>query len=192
MLAACSAPVPSPRADCSVDRVQSAESATEVRGLATRCGDNVVVYGQALSKLNRLPPPAGGPQLRLRPAVATAHAQRATLEMDVFFNFLESYPPDIAFEKLATLVERMGTGFAIERVQVTGSFDPEERAASSFDVARYRSLFLRDYLVAAGVGADKIAVTARAPNKPNTPEGRARDRVAEVHVVLWRERATKK
>lgn len=118
-----------------------------------------------------------------------AQAQRATLEMDVFFNFLESYPPDIAFEKLGTLIERMGTGFAIERIQVTGSFSPDEREASRFDVARSRSLLVRDYLVAAGVAADKISLTARSPNQANTPEGRARDRVAEVRVVMWRERA---
>ena len=128
--------------------------------------------------------------LSLGPATPLADAERVKFEVDVFFDVLLAYPPDIAFDKLDDLIARMNTTFRIESVRIVSSQDGNERDLSSFQLARKRAAFLQRYFLAAGVPtAVPVELSERAAKQPDTPEGRARDRVAEITVVALRRQA---
>jgi len=113
-------------------------------------------------------------------------SQPAELRADVFFNFLEAYPPDIAFEKLDDLIRRVNEGYAIRSIHVIGSEDPNEVGPGSTKLSTLRVEFIRRFFSASGLKSDVLIVSERGPIQPNTLMGRARDRVAEITVEFDR------
>jgi hypothetical protein len=171
---------------CTATRVSSASLPSELRAVMDACENNPELFARALAKLNGLKPPAGGPKISLQPTRDSVPKTRVRLEIDVFFNSLETYPPDIAFEKLATLIERINTTRTIESIEVTGSSDVNEASFLGLEADNRRASFLRAYLVGAGVPVERISVRTRPPQGTDTVEGRAKNRVAAVVVNLQR------
>ena len=188
LVAGCSTPqLPQERhSACTATLVSSAAVPSALRAVMDACKNNPQLFARALGRLNGLPPPAGGPKISLQSTHDSGLKARVRFEIDVFFNSLETYPPDIAFEKLATLIERINTTQTIESVDVTGSSDVNEAGFPGLQTDSGRASFLRAYLVAAGVAAERISVRTRPPQGADTAERRARNRVAAVVVNLQR------
>jgi len=141
-------------------------------------------YARAWNRLNAFPLPDNLPVVSLQTELKAARAIRATYEADVFFDWLEAYPIDIAFVKLAELVQKTNTGYFIEQVQIIGSADPMEQRLSTLQLAARRADLLKRYFVAVGVDAGRLAISTRGPTHEDTPIGRARDRSVALRVVI--------
>lgn len=177
---------------CSRNSVLSKNDAGALRAIGSECIDNDDVYALAKAKLNGLSLPSPR-QFSLQAAVPPAESERVRFEVDVFFYFLEAYPPDIAFEKLNDLISAFDTSYHIESVQVVGSQDSLEREMSAFQVAHKRAEVIKRYLLAGGLSNNtKVDIRVRNAKQPDTPEGRARDRVVEVSVWALRRRSVAK
>lgn len=173
---------------CTLSQVSAAHDAASLRVIMENCEDRTEVLAQAALKLNELPiPPVR--KLSMAPVVPGAEFERVRLEADVFFRVLEAYPVPEAFTKLDELVQRMNTGTRVETIRVVGGQDLNERQLPSFKLAAQRAEFVRRYFQAAGWPVDApVVVMARAPQQPDTPLGRARDRSAAVSVDVLRQR----
>jgi outer membrane protein OmpA-like peptidoglycan-associated protein len=175
---------------CTNAAVASATDPASIRSVASKCSSNAEVYARALSKLNDLPSPSVQ-KIALSRKATLSEAERARFEADVVFNVLEAYPPDIAFEKLDDLLRRMNATFRVESIRILGSQDGNEKDLPSFHLARKRAEFVARYFRAAGLPSDiRVELAERDAKQPDTPEGRARDRVAEITVVALRRRSS--
>lgn len=173
---------------CSTAYADSLATAQGFRSILEMCDLHSDGYARALYRLNTLAPEST-PRLALRARMENVPVERAVLEADVFFYWLQSYPPDVALKKPSELVSRMNKGFGIEQVQVLASMDPVEAELPALLIAERRGEFLKRYLIAAGVPAPLVVTSTRAPSHSNTAEGRARDRSVALRVVLLRQRA---
>ena len=172
---------------CDESYVKSAQSATELLGFLDRCGDIDFAFALAALKLNQSPPPATR-LLSLQPRSGNTNVEQVTLQADVFFNFMLAYPQDFAVRKLDDLLLAVSRGFAVQTANILASADPNEVEFPVIPVAKQRAAMLRRLLVNVGFPADRVFASERAARYPNTLEGRARDRSAEITVVLLRER----
>src|SRR3954452_19307675 len=111
---------------CTNAVIESTNDALALRSVASKCSSSTEIYASAISKLNNLPPPSVR-KISLSPIVPLAEAERARFEVDVFFNVLEAYPPDVAFERLDELLRRSNTTFRLESIRVVGAQDRSER-----------------------------------------------------------------
>jgi len=173
---------------CDEQYATSANSAYELLAFLDRCGDIDFPFAVAVLRLNQLPPPATQP-LSLQPRHSNLAVDQVTLQADVFFHFMMAYPRELAVEKLNDLLRAAGKGFAIQVATVLASADPTEAEFPLIPVAKQRSAMLRQLLVNAGFPADRVFASERGARHPDTPEGRARDRSAEITIVLLRERS---
>ena len=171
------------------DRIYAdvASQLSELRDVMDRCDFDTDAFALALHKLNRLAPPSDIKRIALRSRTSTGAVVRRSYEMDVFFLLFEAYPHPLAFGKLGELTDKMSEGFEIERIEITGSSDPLERELPEMKLGARRAEFLQRYFVMAGVSAERIRITDRAPSHADNPEGRARDRSAEIKVFILRE-----
>lgn len=171
---------------CSSEDLPHSGDVSAIRTIVARCSFGTALHTKALQRLNEVQPrPFRRISLQSSPPVAGA--ERAQYALDVFFNLLEAYPPDIAFEKLAQLIDKINGGFQVESIQIVGSRDGGEVEYPDPSLALKRADFVKRYLMAAGLAPDvPIALSTREPRLSNTPEQRAGDRVAEVVVKLWR------
>ena len=175
---------------CTDAAVATASDARSIRAITANCLSNTEVYARANLKLNNLPPPLVR-SISLSPVVPLSESERVRFEVDVFFNLLEAYPPDIAFEKLDDLLRKTDGTFKIESIRIVGAQDGFELGLPSFGLARKRADFLKKFFAAAALpGGVSVALAERGPKQPDTPEGRARDRVAEVTIVVLRRRTS--
>ncbi len=172
---------------CSLALVDAAHDAGSLRQVSKQCALNSELHAQAVSKLNELPPKLFR-KLTLQQVAGVAEADRLRYEIEVFFNFLEAYPPDIAFEKLDQLIGKLNEMSRIESISVVGSVDPVEARFVDYDTALKRAEFVKRYFAAAGATV-AIDVSTRSATHQDTPEGRSRDRTAAVVVVGLRARA---
>lgn len=172
------------------DRVHAevAQTATELQSVMDRCDWDSEAFVLALRKLNRLPPPAGLQPVALKQYVDGRRIFRTTYEIDVFFDLLQSYPHPLAFAKLAQLIEKMGTGYEVSRIEITGYADPNEHdELADMALDSRRADFMRQYFMAVGVPAARIVVSTGMPRHDNNAQGRARDRSAAVRVLGLRQ-----
>lgn len=176
------------------DRVYAefASGFSELRDVMDRCDIDTDAFALALYKFNRLPPPPCIKQISLRTRSGAEAVFRVQLEIDVFFNLFEAYPHQLAFKKLGELTERLSEGFAIEGIEIVGSWDANESELVEMKLATRRAEFLQRYFEATGVKSDLIRTSARAPSHANNIEGSARDRSAVVRVKILREGSSEK
>lgn len=175
---------------CTPNSIEELNQARELKQRAYNCKHDVEAYAFALNRLNQLQPPVRD-QVSLQPVSPIAEAEQVVFETEVFFEVLEAYPSDLVFDKLADLTSRVNQGFAIRHVQIIAGADRDEMELKSFDIARRRATLLKRYFVGAGIPEDKVFISERQPNHPQTPEGMARDRVAEIMVVILIRKATR-
>ena len=169
--------------------IQSLSEPKALRAVANQCGEITDAYVEAKERLNSLPPPRPS-RLQLRNHALGAATEKVMYEADVFFDLLESYPPDVAFKKLEELLSKMNGTYEVISVEVTGYTDVNEVDLKSFDLARRRAQFVAAYFKAAGLQESTYVLAKTAlPRHPDTPEGRARDRSASVAVIARRDRA---
>lgn len=177
-----------PNHACSSQNIQRLTSAADLRAIAERCVSIIDAYAEAKERLNSLPPPQPS-RLQLTAHLSGAVTEMVAYEADVFFDLLESYPPDLAFQKLEELLSRLKAAHEVISVEVTGYVDMNEVEFRSFDLARKRALFVANYFKAAGLQADVLmTIKTASPRHPDTLEGRARDRSASVLVLARRDR----
>jgi hypothetical protein len=172
---------------CTAERADSATTLAQLRELKSLCDIRTDAYARAWQRINSFPLPENLPTLSMQTELKGAKEFRVTYEGDVFFNWLEAYPLDVAFTKLADLVQKVSTGYYVEQVQVIASADPTELSLASLKIDVQRAEFLRRYLLAVGFDAGRISVSTRPPTHENTTMGRAYDRSALVRVVMRRQ-----
>lgn len=189
LLAACAAPpMPNDASNCSESALADAATPGSLRTLVELCSSSRVA-ALALRKLNALAPSPLG-RLSLRQPSSSATAERVVLEVDLYFNPLESYPPDAALEKLESLLARVNQGYSIESLRIVGGGESAQEGGAAADLARRRADFVRAFLVRAGLPETvSIQATADTPSAAVDAEGRARARVASVQVAVLRNRA---
>lgn len=174
---------------CSSQNIQRLTSANDLRAVAERCAALIDAYAEAKERLNSLPPPQPS-WLQLKAHAPGAASEKVAYEADVFFDLLESHPPDLALQKLEELLSRLRATHEVISVEITGHVDVNEVELRSFDLARKRALFVAKYFKAAGLQPDVLlTIKTASPRHPDTLEGRARDRSASVLVVARRDRA---
>ncbi|MGA0569399.1 OmpA family protein [Variovorax sp. VNK109] len=172
------------------DRIYAeiAETPHDLQAVLDRCSWNTDGFVLALSKINRLPPPAGLKPISLAPTSNAGKTVGVTLEIDVFFYLLQSYPLPTAFTRLEQLTSHLSGFNEISRVEIVGYFDENERReAPRMALNLRRAEFIRQYLEAVGIPPNAITLTIGTPRHPNTVEGRARDRSVAIKMYVWRE-----
>jgi hypothetical protein len=173
---------------CTPDDLDRATTPELARALSMRCENTPSIRFRALDKLNAMPLPADIPAFAEK-SLGTGSIERASFAMDVFFGLDEAYPIPIGLDKLAELVERIGGIGVIDAITISSSENAMEQGAST-DVAVLRTDFVRRYLVAAGIDANRIHGMQQNPDHADTTEGRARDRCARIQVFMHRARTT--
>jgi outer membrane protein OmpA-like peptidoglycan-associated protein len=174
--------------ECSPELAKSLVDPEVLRALKHQCGEDDKTFAAAVATLNSLPPPAG-PRIGLRqPPSQAGSVLRVVLESEVYFDLLESYPVNLGLRRLEELVQRMGDGFRIERVEVTGVADRNEVQLPGLRLAEQRAAFVGSYFVNAGLAPGVVWTASRRAVHADTPEGRARDRAAAIRVLMLRER----
>jgi hypothetical protein len=168
-----------------------AQSARDLQDLIDRCIGTEPVFSKAILKLNLLPPPPVRP-VAFKAAPSGAGVEAVRYEADVFFNYMQTYPPEIAFSKLDDLLRLVDQSVAIRSVSVLGSADPIETQEGLAPLAQQRAEFIKHLLLSAGIPAEKLFASVRSPRFPDTPEGRARDRSVGIAIELVRTRPTAK
>ncbi|MDM0032056.1 TonB family protein [Variovorax sp. J22P271] len=172
------------------DRIYAdiAKAPEELQAVLDRCDWDTDAFVVALGNLNRMPPPAGLKSIVLKSRVDGRHALGVTYEIDVFFNPLQAYPHPIAFAKLEQLIAKVSTAYEVDRIEIVGYSDPNEREElAEMALDSKRAEFMRRYFVAAGVQPERITTTTGASRNENTTIGRARDRSAAVKVHVLRQ-----
>lgn len=174
---------------CSAAYADSLVAAQDFRNVMDMCDIGSDGFARALYHLNALPPPSSGPRISLQPSVTGGGESQAILEADIFFNWLETYPPEAGLTRLANLVASINRGYLLGEIQITASMDETEGRLSSLQIAHRRAEFVRSYFAAAGAPAADIVVFTKAPGqRGDTAERRARDRVASIKVTTIRQR----
>jgi outer membrane protein OmpA-like peptidoglycan-associated protein len=174
---------------CSSKSIQSLKKPEELRAVAIECSAIIEAYAEAKARLNRLPPPQP-PQVQLQAHAPGAVTEKVMYEADVFFDVFESYPPEIAFQKLEDMLAKLNRTYEVIGVEVTGYADENEFDLKSFDLARRRAQFVADYFKASGLQPYvHFSVKTAQPRHPNTLEGRARDRSVALAIIAYRDRA---
>lgn len=73
-------------------------------------------------------------------------------------------------------------------VMVTGHADISGHKAENMELSRLRAEFVKDFLVRCGIGGAQIQTSYKSDTEPEasnaTPEGRARNRRAEINVII--------
>ncbi|MCI5067299.1 TonB C-terminal domain-containing protein [Acidovorax sp.] len=176
-------PVPKQAGICDRIYADVAEMASDLQDILDRCDWDTDGFVLALRKLNHLPPPAGLKAVVLKPYVAGRPVKTVTLEIDVFFNLLQSYPHVLAFPKLEQLTERISSGYEIQDVEIVGYSDRNEhQELTHMTLDTKRAEFIRAYFVAVGVPPERVRTSINLPRHENTATGRARDRSVAVKV----------
>jgi len=171
---------------CTPDDLDRASTPDLARALSLRCVDTPSIRFKALDKLNAMPLPADIPVFAEK-SLGAGSIERASFAANVFFDLDVAYPIPIGLNKLAELVERISGIGVIDSITISSSENAMEQGAST-DVAMLRTDFVRRYLVAAGIDADRIHGAQQNPDHADTAEGRARDRCARVQVFMHRAR----
>lgn len=178
-------PAPKQAGICDRMFADVAETVPDLQDILDRCDWDTDGFVLALRKLNRLPPPAGLKAISLKPYVMGRPAKAVTLEIDVFFFLLQSYPHPLAFPKLEQLIERMSSGYEIQSIEVVGYSDIDEhQEMKHMALDSKRAEFIRAYFIAVGVPPERIRTNINFPQHENTALGRARDRSVAIKVHL--------
>ena len=173
-------------ADCSRADVDAATTPEAARAVAAGCAGQQAIRFAALDKLNEMPLPSAVPAFRPL-ALRTGQPEKITFSADIFFNVDEAYPVPAALNRLADLVERMSDRGTLYVIVISSSENAFERR-EPFDVADMRTAIVRRYLIAAGIEAARIYGKVHKPEHDETLDGLARDRCAQIEVVMYRDK----
>lgn len=173
---------------CATESVKTSDDPVFLQSVKRDCSGDA--WTAALTKLFALPlPPAR--QLRLAPPVPMSNAEQATLEVDLYYQLADPYPPPEAIARIDALLQRVERAFEVRSVHITGSVDHRElKTELASVIATRRARKVESYIRSAGIApTTPIQVAVSEPSHSDDDEGNARDRSVRVRIVALRAKA---
>ena len=139
-------------------------------------------------------PPAPARPAATPPAAAPAPPPRVSvtqtevlLDQRIEFESGSARLRGTSTELLSEVAQVMSVHVEIQRVEIEGYTDARERTQSGLELAKLRADAVRDWLIARGITAERLAARAYGRARPaagnDTEEGRARNRRVEFRIV---------
>ena len=173
---------------CSAESVKSSTDPVFLQTVKRQCSGDA--WTAALTKLFALSLPPSR-RLKLSPPVQSSAAEQATLEVDLFYEVADPYPPPEAIARIEALLQRLERAFEVRSVHITGSVDHQElKTDLASEIATRRARKVENYIRSSGIAAtSSIKIGVAEPSHSDDDEGNARDRSVRIRIIALRAKA---